>query len=135
MCRQCHGTGSYKYTFEYTLFQKKKKRDTVERVYLSGYGYKIGLGTIGFDDGKVPVGRDKGGVSCEEFMEGKMPGHIRQLACPLAADQGMCHSVKGFVDRCNKVNGGWLSCIPDCKGQYTKHLCWEEFDRMKAEQE
>lgn len=71
---------------------------------------------------------DKEGVSYDDFLNGKMPNHIKQLGCPMLADQGKCHEINGFTDRCNIINGGWLSYIPDCKCK-NKMECWELFER------
>ena len=97
ICRKCNGTGAYKYQYSYNEFIGKKEKKGIKRVYLDGMGYKIGLGKINFDKvGEIDM--DKEGVSYAEFLGGKSPEHIKKLGCPMIADQGACHKIKGFVD-------------------------------------
>ena len=128
VCYKCDGTGCYDYIYEYEEFTERKKRKDIKRVYLSGYGYCI--------TAKKPVTLDNGiyvdfpneGVSYKEFLEGTMPKHIKTMGCPMSADQGACHDIKGFTDVCNNLNGGWLSYIPSCKCN-DKMKCWERFEK------
>jgi hypothetical protein len=127
VCYKCDGTGKYNYVYRYEDFTGRKIDKGIKRVYLKGYGYKIGLGIINFSGiGKIDM--DKEGVSYDEFLNGKMPEHIKKLVCPMLADQGACHDKKGFVDECNKLNGGWLSYIPDCKNKCNFDECWKRFE-------
>jgi len=127
VCYKCEGTGAYKYKYNYNEFNGRKDKENIRRVYLSGYGYKIGLGKILFD-GIGEIDMDKEGVSYQEFLDGKSPEHIKTLACPMVADQGACHKIKGFTEKCNELNGGWLNYIPRCRNQDRKNECWERFD-------
>jgi hypothetical protein len=131
ICWKCKGTGKYHYVFPYEEFTGRKDRSGIKRVYLSGYGYKIGTGIINFAKiGEIDM--DKEGVSYDEFKNGKMPEHIKTLACPMLADQGACHDIKGFVDGCNKLHGGWIGYIPDCKYRKNVDECWKRFDNKKV---
>lgn len=114
VCRQCKGTGAYQYKFSYNEFTGLKRRDDVKRVYKDGYGYVIVTGQIKF--GETTVDMDKEGVSYLEFLNGEMPGHITTIACPMQADQGACHNIKGFVDECMKLHGGWIGQISATTG-------------------
>ena len=129
ICNKCEGTGAYNYVYEYELFTKRKIKDKIKRVYKNSYGYKLGLGKVNFKTPQSVTGidMDKEGVSYEEFLQGAMPQHIEALVCPLLADQSACHKIPGFVDRCDKLNKGWLNYIPDCKNRCNMKECWELF--------
>lgn len=51
----------------------------------------------------------------------------------MLADRSSCHDIKGFVDKCNRLNGGYLSFIPDCKNQVNKDSCWKRAEVPRAE--
>lgn len=126
ICNYCKGSGQYHYTYSYEEFTGRKVNNNIKRVYLNGYGYKIGLGKINFSHiGEIDMDRE--GVSYEEFLNGKMPQHITKLACPMLADQGACHKIKGFVDKCNELHGGWFGYIHECRNQSNKDKCWKRF--------
>lgn len=127
VCIRCEGTGSYEYKYQYNEFAGRKKRKDVTRVFLSGYGYCVGVTEVILDNG-VRVDFSKEGITYEEFLGGKMPKHIKHLGCPMSADQSACHDIKGFTDVCNNLNGGWLSHIPSCRCD-DKAKCWERFER------
>ena len=127
VCRTCNGTGCEKYVFTYNDFKGRRKTKKVKRVFLSGYGYCIGTKPITLDNG-IFVDFSKEGVSYKEFLQGKMPKHIKHMGCPMLADQGACHKIKGFTEVCNKINGGWLNYIPKCKCK-DKMKCWERFEK------
>lgn len=126
ICNKCKGSGSFNYSYHYRKFTERKKQSHIERVYLSCLGYRIGLGKINFE-GVGEIDMNKEGVSYEEFLSGKMPKHIKKLACPMLANQDACHRIKGFVDECNSQNGGWISYIPNCKIYKEKEKCWKRF--------
>lgn len=128
VCHNCKGSGKYNYSYSYNDFKGKKQNKKIKRVYLDGYGYKIGSGKIDFK-GIGEIDMDKEGVSYKEFIGGKMPTHIEKLACPMTADQGKCHNIDGFVDRCNSFNGGWFSLLTSCKNRNNKAECWKIFNR------
>lgn len=126
VCNRCEGSGKYHYEYSYEEFTERKEKKGIDRVYLDGYGYKISTGEINFS-GIGVIDMDKEGVSYQEFLEGKMPKHIKSLACPMLADQSACHRIKGFIDTCQKLNSGWISCITHCKYQKNKSECWDRF--------
>jgi len=128
ICNKCKGTGSFLYVFSYNIFTKRKIKKGIERVYLNSMGYKINLGKIKFENGIGEIDMNKEGISYLEFLNGKMPKPIKKLGCPMLHDQSACHSIKGFVDVCNKLNGGWLSYIPNCKNKENKNKCWGRFE-------
>lgn len=130
VCKTCKGTGEYHYVYSYNEFTGRKKATGIDRVYLDGYGYKIGKGKINFSDVGM-VDMDKEGVSYDEFLEGKMPEHIKKLACPMLADQGTCHEITGFVDKCNELNGRHFSFIKECKYYPNREKCWKRFEKGK----
>ena len=120
VCTKCKGSGKYLYKFKYNEFTGRKKRKDVNRVYLNGYGYVIIPHDIYFENiGRIDMSKE--GVSYQEFLNGKIPKHIEKLACPMQADQGACHDIKGFTDKCN---WGRLS---NCEHQKTKEECWKRF--------
>ena len=128
VCRTCKGKGEKAFQYLYNEFTGRKSRTDVQRVYLSGMGYKIGTGKINFKNGIGEIDMDKEGVSYAEFLAGKMPTHIKKLGCPMSVDQGACHGIKGFVDKCEELNGGWIGLITDCKHQPNKMECWKRFE-------
>lgn len=128
ICNQCNGSGCYSYSYSYNNFTGRKHRFGINRVYLSTYEYKIGLGELNFTDGIGKIDMDKEGVSYEEFFhEDKRPHHITKLACPMIADQNSCHKILGFVDKCEELNNGWIDNIRKCKHYLLKHQCWKRF--------
>ena len=92
-------------------------------------GYKIRLGKIDFSNGIGEIDMNKEGVSYTDFLAGKKPKHIRKLGCPMLADQGACQEIKGFVDKCIELHGGWIGELTKCKNQNNKEQCWERFER------
>ena len=130
ICYKCKGTGAFMYSYSYNDFTGRKLREDIKRVYLSGMGYGISLGKINFN-GIGEIDMDKEGISYPEFLNGKKPQHIKKLGCPMRADQSACHDINGFVDECNKLNGGWISLITDCKNQHNKEQCWSRFKSIK----
>ena len=131
ICNNCDGTGAFMYSYSYTIFKNRKIKKDVKRVYLSGLGYKIGLGKINFSNDIGEIDMDKEGISYKEFLNGKKPKHIKKLGCPMLADQAKCHSIKGFTDECNRLNGKWISMIPSCKEYKQPNIlyCWDRFER------
>lgn len=130
ICYKCNGTGAFHYVYHYTPFTGRKIKGGIQRVYKKGTQYKMGLGIIKFD-GIGEIDMDKEGVSYEEFLTGKMPKHITKLECPMLADQGACHDIPGFVDKCNDLNDGWIGYIPKCKHYSKKEECWKRFYNKK----
>ena len=129
ICYKCNGTGCYSYSYSYNDFTDKKPIIGIGRVYLSGYGYRLGLGKINFSNGIGEIDMDKEGISYQEFfIEDKRPAHIKRLACPMLADQSACHKIPGFIDRCNDLNGSWINFITGCKHYPLKHQCWKRFE-------
>lgn len=129
ICHTCDGSGCQDYSFKYKDFKGRVKCENIKRVYLRGYGYCITPKLLTFDSG-ITIDMTKEGVSYSEFLEGKLPKHIKNLVCPMSADQGACHNIKGFTDRCNLLNGSWLSYIPSCKCK-DKLRCWKVFENPK----
>ena len=125
VCNKCDGTGKYIHIFKYKDWLGRNKRDDVKRVYLPTR-YKLGLGTLVFK-GVGTIDMNKEGVSYDEFLEGKMPNHIEILGCPMLADQEACHKIKGFVDKCNDLNGGLVGTISSCNYQCKALECWKRF--------
>jgi len=135
ICYKCNGSGAYKYHYSYNEFTGRKIKEGILRVYKQGYGYKLGLGTINFDMvGEVDMTSE--GVSYQEFLDGKEPEHIKKLACPMLADQGACHSIKGFIDECGRLHGSMLLGIrlTQCNYYPRKAKCWKRFKKLKGEE-
>ena len=128
VCYSCNGTGCQNYVFDYEKFTKRKTTRKVKRVFLSGYGYCVGIKPITLDSG-IYVDFSKEGVSYKDFLNGKQPQHIKTMVCPLLADQGACHSIKGFHDKCVELNGGCIGVITSCKYSMNKNECWERFKK------
>jgi hypothetical protein len=119
-------TGEYHHVFQYNEFTKRRKKDNVSRVYKSSMGYVIAPKVLEFDN-QGTIDMTKEGVSYKEFLKGKLPEYIEGLGCPMQADQSMCHDVKGFVDKCMKLHGGYIGVISKCKYQPNKAECWKRF--------
>lgn len=130
VCSTCKGTGKQHYVVKYTLFTKRKIRDDVKRVYKRGYGYCLAPKLIDFK--RIgPVDMTKEGVSYEEFLNGEMPEHIKALACPMLADQGMVHGTELYEKKCHIFIGAGDSIVQcPCYGQRAE--CWEMFDKEKG---
>ena len=126
VCSTCKGTGCQNYEFKYTPFTKRKVRENVKRVFITGYGYGLGVKPITLDNGTF-VDFSKEGVSYEDFLKGKMPKHIKQMGCPMSADQSACHNIKGFTAECHTLNDGWVNYILGCKCK-NKMKCWDRFE-------
>ena len=127
ICDMCKGEGFI--WFKYEEFTGLEKREDVERVYLSSYGYVIAPKEIDFkDNGEIDLGKE--GVSYEEWIAGKKPKHIKRLVCPMLADQGTCRNIKGFVDMCETLHGKrlWGIRLTKCNHQPKKEECWERFE-------
>jgi hypothetical protein len=131
VCYVCEGTGAYDYVFEYSDFHGKNRKDGIDRVYKRNMGYMLSTGAINFK-GVGEIDMDKEGVSYDDFFDGKMPEHIKQLGCPMRADQGECHDIEGFVDECNNMGLEFGGIITDCKNYPKKHECWTRFGWGKA---
>ena len=128
ICHDCKGTGKYLYIFSYNDFAGRKKKADIKRVYLSSLGYCITPEDNSYD-GIGMIEMSKEGISYEEFLEGKMPKHIKKMACPMSADQGACHDIKGFDDECKKLNDNhYISHILSCKCK-DKMACWDRFEK------
>lgn len=128
ICYECNGTGAY--TYSYKNFTGRKTKKGIKRVYLTGSQYKLGTGKVTFSNGIGEIDMDKEGVSYDEFLNGKIPKHIRKLSCPMVADQGACHDRKGFVDKCNQIHGEYLFNLTECKNQANKEQCWDRFESI-----
>ena len=124
VCVRCKGSGCV--SFSYEPFAKRRRRDNVTRVYKEGYGYCIAPHKIDFDKiGEVDLSEK--GVSYKEFLQGRMPEHIREMGCPMRCDQGACRKLKGFTDKCHELGLGWGN-ITDCKNYCDRDQCWKRFD-------
>lgn len=130
VCHRCNGSGKYDYSYEYEEFTGIKKAEGVERVYKKGYGFVIAPQVLDFTGiGEIDMGEE--GVSYAEFLKGNLPGHTKKLACPMVADQSVCHRVSGFVDECEALHGSCLlgTLLTKCNYQPHKANCWKRFDR------
>lgn len=126
ICFHCDGTGKTQYT--YKKFSGRKNRDDVDRVFKKSQGYMLkGSGEITYDNG-LHVEFDKVGVSYEEWQDGKEPKLLRGLGCPCSSDQYACHSIKGFTDRCEELNGGYISKFSECRLYNNCDSCWDRFE-------
>lgn len=132
ICNSCDGTGRKLFVYYYKDFVGRKKRNDIKRVYKSGSRFKLGLGKINFE-GIGVVDMDNEGISYEEFLQGEMPSEIESIDCPMIADQGACHEIPGFVDKCNELHGGslWGIYLYNCSYQPNKKECWKRFKSKK----
>jgi len=46
----------------------------------------------------------------------------------MLVDQSECHNKDRFIDKCHKLNGGYVHIIPDCKNQPNRGACWKRFN-------
>lgn len=123
VCTTCNGTGMK--VIKYTPFSGRVERKDVKRVY---YNCPYGISAIDseLDGKKFPF--SKFGCSYDDWLKGVKPKQITFLGCPLYMNQGACHDVDGFVERCDELNGGWLSDIRACKNNVNKSECWKLFN-------
>lgn len=126
VCSSCKGTGCVTITRE--VFVKRKPQPKCKRVYKNGCGYCITDHDVTAKDGTL-LEFSTAGVTYQEWLEGKNPGPMKFLGCPMSSDQGACHHKKGFVEECNRLHGGYFSLITDCKHQSKKHECWARFEK------
>ena len=132
ICKSCSGTGKQHFEMEYKEFKGIKTRDDITRVYKHNPGYCISPKIINFKEFGI-IDLTKEGVSYEEFKNGKTPGYIEQLECPMLADQSACHNIPGFVDKCNELHDGslWGISLSKCTYQKNKAQCWERFKNVR----
>ena len=125
ICSYCKGTGKSEYY--YTEFTGRKINPKITRVFKTGQAYIIaGKGKVTLDNGYF-INFEKEGVSYEEWRNGKEPKHIRNMGCPMCADQSQCHDLEGFTDVCYNLNGGWIGSFTRCKQYKCLHECWDRF--------
>ena len=129
VCTKCNGSGKCLYRYQYKKFTGRKIDEKVKRVYLRGMGYCISTGIVTMKDSGITIDFDKEGVSYQEFLNGTIPKHIKSLGCPMLADQSACHGIDGFTSECNKLNGGYVSLITNCKHKSKMHECWNRFEK------
>ncbi len=132
VCNTCKGTGKYNYQFEYEEFTGLKQRDNISRVFKKGYGLVIAPRKIDFK-GIGEIDMNKEGVSYNDFLNGHIPEHSKQLACPMIADQGACHEIIGFVKECECLAGEMLfgRLLSECNNQPNKLGCWKRFEQAQ----
>ena len=129
ICFDCKGSGHTTYT--YNEFTGRKTFSKCKRVYKGNMGYVISDTDVTTDDGKFfPFSKE--GVSYQDWLNGEDPKEMEFLGCPMMADQGACHKIDGFIDRCNSFNGGWISHIPSCKNVCNMAGCWQRFNAGKG---
>lgn len=132
VCNVCKGTGKYTYIFEYEEFTGLKSREDVTRVYKKTYGFVIAPRQLIFKDiGEIDMASE--GVTYHDFKNGHMPGHIKQLVCPMFADQAACHKIEGFVSGCEQLDPNILfgKLLSQCTNQINKLDCWKRFKQTK----
>ena len=129
VCKSCKGTGCI--TYYYKEFTGRKTANDCKRVYTGSMGYVISDKDV-ITDGKV-LRFSTVGCTYAEWLNGETPKPIKFLGCPLLADQGACHKIKGFVDECNELNGGYIGSITNCKNKCNADECWERFENSSNE--
>ena len=125
VCRTCGGTGET--TYSYNEFTGRRMRQDVTRVYQSVSNYIITDKNVFRIDGKE-IRFSKYGCTYEEWLQGVVPEHIKDLYCPCMAYREKCN-----LDRCRDKHE-WGDFIPDCRLYEDKLTCWELFDRKNAVQ-
>jgi hypothetical protein len=128
VCHSCKGTGRTTFTYSYTEFTGKKKRDDVNRVYSGSHGYVLTDKDITTDEGKK-IEFSKAGCSYEDWLKGKEPVPVKDLYCPYSyTNQRLqTNDVNDlYKTRCSKALGFGL--ISACKLNCEKHVCWEIFE-------
>jgi len=126
VCYVCKGTG--KVEFYYKKFTGRKKRDDVERVFKSSYGYVHTHKNITDSSGKL-IRFEEGGCTYDEWLNGAEPKPVKDLYCPYQWDnRGMGNEP---CSRCKEgvPPFGWLA---KCKFHNDKDRCWEEYERSDA---
>jgi hypothetical protein len=134
ICYTCYGTGCEEFCLEYMPFTKRKKRTDIKRVHKNGTQWKLGLGKIKFNISNneiCEIDMNKEGVSYKEFLTGKTPKEIKQLQCPMLADQGACSNKEGFKDKCYELGLSVCGMITQCKNYENRLECWKRFECKK----
>jgi len=130
VCHTCKGDGHYKQTISWTPWlksSKRKRRDNVERVFLTNPGIGIGRGPL--RDGSILKLEDFGGAEYDKWLDlGKKAFHkgseMRKYTCPAWWYQSTDYDKKPDWNEC--IGCGSFS---ECKNYKTKHLCWDRFDK------
>jgi hypothetical protein len=129
ICYQCNGTGCYRKQFNYTLFQRKRPRTDVKRVYETAGGYGISAEDVVNKKGET-IKFSQAGVSYEDwFTSGKKPWPIRDLHCPL---QHTCQQWESPIYCRDTFFGGLIS---ECPMRHRMAECWKLYDEEMKESE
>lgn len=120
ICQQCDGTGRQE--FKYKPFAGRNRRQNVNRVFKSSFGYVHSAedaNGIKFSDG---------GVAYNDWLNGDVPKPVKSLYCPfLWTWQQLKRESKLYSTRCE--NGTGLGCrISECKHWADKSQCWEIYE-------
>lgn len=120
VCHTCKGTGCHHYSYTYTEFTRRKKKNGIKRVYEANPGISIGKGN-GY------ALEDFGGMPYTEWEKGNPfpPGsEDRNHTCPAWWYQTADYSRKPDWEECLGV-GSFSSCKHFCE----KAKCWARWDR------
>ena len=123
VCRQCKGTGCYRFTYEYEIFTGRKEHQDVKRVYECNPGFVIG------DNPNMDLTLlDFGGIPYEDFIRhGYFPhgSEDRERTCP-----------KWWTQCAGKEGPDWEECysslgrrFKDCDYFSEKEKCWGKWDQ------
>lgn len=122
VCHTCKGTGCQKFTYEYEDFDGKQINPTIQWVYETNPGIRVGVGG-GYDF------KDFGGISYDEWApSGMFPPQCenRRFTCPAWWYQSADYKRKPDWDECDTSLGGTFS---GCEHFSNKRECWARFDR------
>lgn len=116
VCHRCNGTGAVQQTFE--IFQERKRRPNVTKVYKDSCGY-VHNETL------------DGGCTYEEFLAGVEPAPVKTIYCPfLWTGQ---KDLDGALP-CNKLIM-WGDQISNCPNYSKKAECWEVYEAHATSKE
>lgn len=120
VCSSCKGTGCQTFVHEYEVFEKRKERKGIKRVYKTNPGICIGEG----NNCKL---EDFGGMPYQDWNNGKdfpKGSENRKYTCPAWWYQSENYELKPKWKEC--IGFGSFS---SCKNFKCKEKCWKKWDK------
>ena len=138
ICYTCDGKGWVKVKETFAKFTKRRLRRDVERVYLSGMGYRITSKDVRKHletdkDGSTGeiIHFSQAGCSYKDWLKGAKPLPLKELGCPYQHTNQQLQSKDVhnlYKTRCKE---GLCGYIPKCKFYGDKAKCWEIYEGGK----
>lgn len=123
-CYICNGSGKKDIEIKYKLFNGRKIKENVNRVYKTAGGYCI------TDKDTENVKFSQYGISYQEWLDNKKPIPIYDLHCPLQ-HYGQGTIIGEWLK--DKVCPNSLMMISKCNNRLHKTECWEKAIKYERE--